>query len=753
MNNEIICKYEPLWGEWKVDKLIGEGSIGKVYKLSKDLYGKKYYSAVKLITIPTKDQYENYINFIGNEDSIDDYFKKIVKSVTNEIELLYSLKGHSNIISYEDNMIKKENGTWYIFIRMEYAKDLKTYIKDNKLDNKEKIKIAIDICNALIMCHEKDIIHRDIKEANIFVSNTTGMFKLGDFSISKEVSNKTSANTRVGTMNYMPPEIVKGENYTKNVDIYCLGIVLYKLFNNGRLPFVPVDTKNINLEDIEGAYIKRINSEYLEKPCGANDDISNIILKACAKNTKNRYQSATDLKNDLEIYHKSLLNNDFSDDLTENILSSTKKIDDDSSTIDIFSLKNVNDTQKSDNKNRKLNFKIIVPSMAIFILIIICSTLFIKGNSYFEDKVVGEKNKKSNESKVLKNDKSNYVTPTNKVSDTNNKDINIDDNLEVKEVKENEKDTKKPNNDMEEKLITLNKEEYNIFADDYEEEQTLDFIWFGNSNKNFTSKSFDIKGDYSLVQGDFNGDLFWDILWYGSGDNRDSIWYGKSGREFNVKSINVSGIYKPISGDFNGDGTGDIFWYGSGDDKDTFWSFKKGNAYDVIKQNVTGFYMPVSGDFNGDGIFDIIWYGEGINHDSLWYGKSDSKFKAADISINGKYKPISGDFNGDGNWDVFWYNPGEAQDYIWYGSKNSNFIKKEINVVGTYKPASGDFNGDKCWDILWYGYGSNKDDLWYGNTNNSFTPNEMEIKGKYDLLTGDYDKNGCFDILLYNKAN
>ncbi|MEN8905745.1 MAG: hypothetical protein ABF289_07295, partial [Clostridiales bacterium] len=60
--SDIVYNYEPLWGEWKIDGLIGEGSIGKVYKLSKELFGKKYYSAVKVITVPTKEQYENYVN-------------------------------------------------------------------------------------------------------------------------------------------------------------------------------------------------------------------------------------------------------------------------------------------------------------------------------------------------------------------------------------------------------------------------------------------------------------------------------------------------------------------------------------------------------------------------------------------------------------------------------------------------------------------------------------------------------------------
>jgi serine/threonine protein kinase len=118
---------------------------------------------------------------------------------------------------------------------------MKTIKKSNQnqsLTESDVIKLALDLCNALELCHSKSIMHRDIKEANIFVSNNN-TYKLGDFGVSKDISNATHLETKVGTINYMPPEIFSGKKYTKNADIYSLGIVLYKLLNHGRIPFLP----------------------------------------------------------------------------------------------------------------------------------------------------------------------------------------------------------------------------------------------------------------------------------------------------------------------------------------------------------------------------------------------------------------------------------------------------------------------------------------------------------------------------------
>jgi hypothetical protein len=137
--------------------------------------------------------------------------------------------------------------------------------------------------------------------------------------------------------------------------------------------------------------------------------------------------------------------------------------------------------------------------------------------------------------------------------------------------------------------------------------------------------------------------------------------------------LTVRGTYTPISGDFNGDGNGDILWYGPGEAADSLWYGGPGQGqFAYLPTTVKGTYTPISGDFNGDGNGDILWYGPGEAADSLWYGgPGQGQFAYLPTTVKGTYTPISGDFNGDGNGDILWYGPGEAYDTIWFGRADS----------------------------------------------------------------------------------
>ncbi|MEN8904764.1 MAG: serine/threonine protein kinase, partial [Clostridiales bacterium] len=150
MENEIIYNYVPLWGSWQIEELLGKGSFGSVYRVSKDVYGDKIYSVVKIISIPNKDQYNSAISITGSRDNatLSKYFESLAKSIVNEINLLYTLKGSSNIISFEDHMIEKKSNNlgWDILIRMEQATSLTEYLSTNTLQKKDIIQFGIDIC-------------------------------------------------------------------------------------------------------------------------------------------------------------------------------------------------------------------------------------------------------------------------------------------------------------------------------------------------------------------------------------------------------------------------------------------------------------------------------------------------------------------------------------------------------------------------------------------------------------------------------
>jgi serine/threonine protein kinase len=306
--NDDIYKYAPLWGNWYIELPLGKGSFGSVYKISREEMGHKYSAAVKIISVPSEEQYREAENSLGSDEAtLSLYFEDVIKSIITEINVLYSLSGNSNIINYQDHkVIKKEDQIgWDILIRMEYVTSLRLYQKDHQMSREEIIRLGIDLCSALEICSKKGIIHRDIKDENIFV-NEDGAFKLGDFGIARELSKSGRAASMRGTPLYMAPEVYRGDKYDAAVDIYSLGIVLYKLVNHGRMPFMPTYPAAIRFKDSEEALERRMSGEKLPVPDQAGAVLSRVIMKACEYKAEERYSSPTEMKRDLENIMHSL---------------------------------------------------------------------------------------------------------------------------------------------------------------------------------------------------------------------------------------------------------------------------------------------------------------------------------------------------------------------------------------------------------------------------------------------------------------
>jgi len=291
---------------WIGEELLGKGTYGQVFKAVHEEYGIKSYAAIKVITIPRDKSEVNSVRAEGlNSNATWRYFKEILDIFINEIKLLVSLKGTSNIVDIEDYRIIEKTGEigWDIFIRMELLTSFEEYIQDNELDEPEVIRLGIDICKALEHCARYKVIHRDVKPANLFVSKHN-TFKLGDFGIARELEKTLGAATKVGTPNYMAPEISNG-NYDATVDIYSLGIVLYQLLNNNRLPFLDPTAQLISYQERSEALEKRRKGAPLPPPVAASNAMADVILKACAFNPVQRYQTASDFKNALESIGKN----------------------------------------------------------------------------------------------------------------------------------------------------------------------------------------------------------------------------------------------------------------------------------------------------------------------------------------------------------------------------------------------------------------------------------------------------------------
>jgi len=296
-----IEEISAVWPEWTVAEQLGEGTYGKVFKATREAHGVVSSAAIKMVSIPQSDAELSSMRAEGlDESGTRSYFAGIVSDFVNEIKAMESLKGTTNIVSIEDYKVveKADSIGWDIFIRMELLTPLNDYITDKKLSEAEVIKLGCDICQALELCAQRHIIHRDIKPENIFVSSF-GDFKVGDFGVARELEKTGGSLSKKGTPNYMAPEIELSKDYDATVDIYSLGLVLYKLLNNNRLPFLDPYAQLITYQDRRTAIDRRSSGEVLPLPVEASPELAQIILTACAFDPTMRFQTPTAFKNAL----------------------------------------------------------------------------------------------------------------------------------------------------------------------------------------------------------------------------------------------------------------------------------------------------------------------------------------------------------------------------------------------------------------------------------------------------------------------
>ena len=283
------------WSEWEIGRLIGRGSFGSVYEIHRDVLGDVEKAALKVISIPQNENDVDELYSDGYDDeSITSTFQNHLKNIVAEYSLVRKMNDCANVVHCDDiRYIQHDNGFgWDIYIRMELLTPLTKALPE---DPSEEIivKIAKDLCAALVACQKHGIVHRDIKPQNIFVSRD-GEYKLGDFGIAKTVE-RTMGGTKIGTYKYMAPEVYNNQPYGSSVDIYSLGLVLYWLLNERRMPFVPLPPEKINTDLEEQARKRRFCGEQLSPPAHGSETLKRIVMKACAFEPSERYASATEM--------------------------------------------------------------------------------------------------------------------------------------------------------------------------------------------------------------------------------------------------------------------------------------------------------------------------------------------------------------------------------------------------------------------------------------------------------------------------
>ena len=288
-----------VWPGWTLKSLIGRGSFGAVYEIQRDVLGDVEKAALKVITIP---QNENDIDELYNDgyddESITLTFQSHLKSIVAEYSLMRKLNGSPNVVHCDDiRYVQHDNGFgWDIFIKMELLTPL-TKAVPAKVTDELVVNLGKDMCTALELCRKHGIVHRDIKPQNIFVSDNNE-YKLGDFGIAKTVE-KTVGGTKIGTYKYMAPEVYNNQPYGTSADIYSLGLVMYWLLNERRMPFMPLPPEKPTTGMEDNARHRRFSGEPLPPPAHGSESLKKTVLKACAYDPKDRYATAADMLRDL----------------------------------------------------------------------------------------------------------------------------------------------------------------------------------------------------------------------------------------------------------------------------------------------------------------------------------------------------------------------------------------------------------------------------------------------------------------------
>ena len=268
----MIAKGQKISDRYQIIKSIGEGGMANVYLAYDTILERNV--AVKVLR-----------GDLANDE-------KFVRRFQREALQASSLS-HPNIVEVYD--VGEDNGEYYIVMEYVEGKHLKGLLKKRgKLTIPEVVDIMIQVTSGLTVAHDSYIIHRDIKPQNIMILDN-GLVKLTDFGIALAMNSTqlTQTNSVMGSVHYLPPEGASGKGATLQSDIYSLGILMYELLT-GKLPFRGETAVEIALKQLKEP-MPSIRKEIPDIP----ESIENIILRATAKNPKNRYADAREMHDDL----------------------------------------------------------------------------------------------------------------------------------------------------------------------------------------------------------------------------------------------------------------------------------------------------------------------------------------------------------------------------------------------------------------------------------------------------------------------
>ncbi len=291
----------PLLDNMEILKCVHAGGGASVYLLRSTVNGGSY--MLKHISVPESQTQVDALLFTGaasNEAEAQKYYEQIVADYREELEALAALHGSSNCASFLGCQIcAKENGIGFeVYLLSEKWTTLTEYLSENAMTHLKALNLGLDLCTALCELRAKGLIHRDIKPENIYL-NTLGGFMIGDLGVARIDKLKYCAMPERMVTEYTAPEITDLMcEFNTTIDIYSVGMVLYRILNGNHGPFEDENTSS------KAANKLRITGQALPTPLYSDYELAAIVLKACAYDPAERYQTPEEMMQDLVLYMK-----------------------------------------------------------------------------------------------------------------------------------------------------------------------------------------------------------------------------------------------------------------------------------------------------------------------------------------------------------------------------------------------------------------------------------------------------------------
>ena len=285
---------------YTLGNLLGSGTSGSVYALagtSGPAGSQTAEECIKLIdTMDLLTEKDRRLADCMGPACSEGIHRSLRKVCEKEARIMDLLKECPHVVRITGHTVceRPETGSFILCIRMEKLIPLKEYLEMHPISANLAVRLGMDICKALSACKEHHIVHQDIKADNLFVSQDDCL-KLGDFGLAGCAGKKDLLRRASGTISTMAPEVYNGEKATYASDLYSLGMVLYRLLNEGRDPYIP-SRENQNVAACrQEALFKRMQPGTLPLPSCAPANLGEVICKACAYDPNDRYSSPEEM--------------------------------------------------------------------------------------------------------------------------------------------------------------------------------------------------------------------------------------------------------------------------------------------------------------------------------------------------------------------------------------------------------------------------------------------------------------------------